>query len=715
MKKTLLAFIKTLFIGVAIICFTNFTSIAQRTCGTMEHLEMQMEQDRGLELRMQQLEQEISNIQQNITGSRAVVTIPVVFHVVYRTNAENIPDYRLIDQLNVLTEDFRRLNADQTNTPAGFQGISADTEVEFCLAQRDPSGNATTGITRTLTSVTSFNTNDAVKYNSQGGKDIWDRNKYLNIWVCNLGGSLLGYAQFPGGTAATDGVVSHYLYTGTTGASAPYNKGRTGTHEVGHWLNLRHIWGDSNCGNDQVTDTPVQQSSNYSCPTYPRNPNTCSSTNANGDMFMNYMDYTDDGCMNAFTAGQGTRMQAALNTVSRVGLKTSNGCVPVNLQTDDAGISAIISPTGSSCNNSVTPIITLKNFGSTALTSVVINYNIDGGANQTYSWTGNLASQATVNVTLANITGSSGAHTFTSYTTMPNGVNDMLSSNDSKTENFTIIAAPTTVALPYIEGFEGTTFAPSGWQAINPDANVTWARSTQAGGFGNSASSARMDNFSGNVDISDQNDYLYTPYFNLSNAVAPVKIDFSVAYARYSASNHDSLIVSISTDCGGTWTRHYAKGNTILATNGGTNVQTLFLPTATQWRAESINLDTYIGNPNVRIAFQNKSGWGNALFIDDIIVSDTPIISTNVEKHLSSNITVYPNPSKGEVFIKVSSENEVKISIYNALGKVIVNENNTNNKSGNFNIDLSSYPNGVYFINIETSKGVMVKKMVLAK
>jgi len=186
--------------------------------------------------------------------------------------------------------------------PAAFSGITADVQIEFCLAQRTPAGLSTNGIVRKSTTVTSFSSNDNVKRTANGGDDAWDATKYLNIWVCNLGGGLLGYAQFPGGAVSTDGVVINHTAFGNTGtATAPYGLGRTATHEVGHWLNLRHIWGDASCGSDLVSDTPTQQTSNYGCPTYPRV--TCSNGPA-GDMFMNYMDYTNDACMYAFTNGQ---------------------------------------------------------------------------------------------------------------------------------------------------------------------------------------------------------------------------------------------------------------------------------------------------------------------------------------------------------------------------------------------------------------------------
>jgi hypothetical protein len=302
--------------------------MAQRNCGSMDHLMDQLQQDPSMQLRMQEIENHTNHfIADGGAQSRALVTIPVVFHVLYNTTAQNLSDARIMAQLDVLNKDFARLNADASNTPAVFQGVAANTNIQFCLATVNPTGGATTGIIRKSTTVSSFSSNDAMKYDAQGGSSAWPANQYLNIWVCNLGGGLLGYAQFPGGASATDGVV---LLTGSVGGpsapgtSTPYNLGRTGTHEVGHWLNLRHIWGDANCGSDLVSDTPTQQTSNYGCPAFPRV--TCSN-GPNGDMFMNYMDYTDDACMNMFTAGQSTRAQALFGAGgARAGLMTSPGC-----------------------------------------------------------------------------------------------------------------------------------------------------------------------------------------------------------------------------------------------------------------------------------------------------------------------------------------------------------------------------------------------------
>lgn len=308
---------------------------SHRGCSTMDHLQEQMIADPTLRERMNDIERETARYLETHANEKtsAITTIPVVFHVLYNTTAENISDARILEQLNVMNKDFSRTNADAGNTPSAFQGISSATNVQFCLAKRDPSGAATTGIHRVSTTVTSFPSGTSMKFAASGGADAWDRNSYLNFWVCNLGSGLLGFATFPGGTANIDGVVCLYSSVGgpaAPGTAVPYHLGRTATHEVGHWLNLYHIWGDdgSSCsGSDQVGDTPNQAGSNFGCPSYPRT-DACTAA-LPGVMFMNYMDYTDDGCMNAFSAGQSARIDATING-TRASLKTSQGCVPVS-------------------------------------------------------------------------------------------------------------------------------------------------------------------------------------------------------------------------------------------------------------------------------------------------------------------------------------------------------------------------------------------------
>jgi hypothetical protein len=378
MKHYYTAFQRLLTLMLALFILTGLH--AQRTCGTMEHLEQELQQDPERALRLQMIEDATEEYLLSLDPSegRSTVIIPVVFHVVWRTTAENISDAKIMAQLQQLNDDFARLNADAGNTPSLFQGVAANTQVQFCLAQRDPSGNTTTGIVRRQTTVTSFSSNNAVKYTSNGGSDAWPRDSYLNVWSCNLSNGLLGYAQFPGGSAATDGVVVLYSTVGSLtnpGTASPYNLGRTLTHEVGHWLNLRHIWGDATCGNDFVSDTPVHNASNYGCPTYPHY-STCSGSPV--EMTMNYMDYTDDGCMNMFSSGQGSRMQALFASGgARAPLLASLGCVP------PGGTTTCSTPTGLAAGNITSSAASLSWNG----VSGALSYDLQYRASGTTAWT----------------------------------------------------------------------------------------------------------------------------------------------------------------------------------------------------------------------------------------------------------------------------------------------------------------------------------------
>jgi hypothetical protein len=327
---------KTIFyafaLGLAGLVLPSLSSSAQapatRTCASMEALAAHVAADPALAQRMRNIDNQALQYAAQAKGTAqrtmASVTIPVVVHVLYNTAAQNVSDAQIASQIAVLNEDFQKLNADVSKTPSAFAGLAANTNIAFTLAKRNPNGNATTGIERKSTSITSWGADDEMKSTATGGLNAWNSSQYLNIWVCNLGGGLLGYAQFPGGGAATDGVVILTSAFGRNGSAlAPFNQGRTATHEVGHWLNLRHIWGDASCGTDGVSDTPTQEAPNSGCPSFPRR--SCGNT-ASGDMFMNYMDYTNDACMFMFSTGQSTRMNALFATGgARVSLKTSLG------------------------------------------------------------------------------------------------------------------------------------------------------------------------------------------------------------------------------------------------------------------------------------------------------------------------------------------------------------------------------------------------------
>lgn len=281
---------------------SDLPNTGRRQCASYEVLQAQLKAEPGLAARMNAIEDFTKRFEENPSAFRlvnGVIEIPVVVNVLYRTTAQNISLTQIQSQIDVLNKDFSATNSDYSLTPSIFQGVrSGDVNVRFVLDQ----------VIRKSTNKTSWSTNDAMKKSNQGGISPTSPTTKLNMWVCNLGGGILGYAQFPGGSSATDGVVIDDNAFGNTGTvSAPYNKGRTATHEVGHWMNLRHIWGDATCGNDQVGDTPLHNTANYGCPTYPHL-STCTGTPV--EMTMNYMDYTDDACMYMFTAGQKTRMQA---------------------------------------------------------------------------------------------------------------------------------------------------------------------------------------------------------------------------------------------------------------------------------------------------------------------------------------------------------------------------------------------------------------------
>lgn len=446
---------------------------AQRSCAAHDkHIQM-MGTDAAYAKHHADIEQQTAAFVQARQEARAngaqmqpvVVTIPVVFHVVYANEQENIPDARLLEQLQILNDDFRRMNADQDN----IWPQAADTDIEFCLATRAPNGAPSDGILRVPTTVNGFGTSDNVKFTNAGGSDAWPADEYMNFWVCNLGGGLLGYAQFPGGNPATDGIVCGYQFTGLNGPGAgAYNLGRTATHEVGHWLNLRHIWGDGGCGADDfVADTPESDGANYGCAL---GHVSCSTE----DMVQNYMDYSDDACMNVFSQGQADRMQALFAPGgTRASILSSDGCLPAVPDFDlDAALNAVNSPAGFTCATEVDASVVLFNNGGNTLTSATITYSVDNGADMTYSWTGSLEFGESESVSLGTLTPGDGSHTFAASVSGPNGGIDEDMSNDAASSDFSLDSQGVDVELTLtLDNYPGET----SWFLTDADGNVVWS------------------------------------------------------------------------------------------------------------------------------------------------------------------------------------------------------------------------------------------------
>ena len=311
-------------------CWPSYALAQNQHCATSEKMQEQLTLDAGLAERRAEIETFTQRwVSEHADGAstREVITIPVVVHVVYKTSIQNISDNQIQSQIDVLNEDYRALNTDVGGVPTIWSNRIADCEIEFQLATCDPNGFWTSGITRTETTVTNWQGSDDVKVTAAGGHDPWPSSDYLNIWVCNIGSGLLGYAYQPGINPLLDGVVIGYPYFGRPSSSSTYDLGRTATHEIGHWLNLDHLWGpvaiNTNCNaDDGVTDTPLQQEPNYGCTaTYPHP--SCGG-GSNSDMFNNYMDYGNDECLFFFTNGQKSRMRAALNG-PRSSILNSNG------------------------------------------------------------------------------------------------------------------------------------------------------------------------------------------------------------------------------------------------------------------------------------------------------------------------------------------------------------------------------------------------------
>lgn len=329
---------------------TGTSIFAQKECVTTQYADELLKQQPALQQKIISANSFLNNIRSAAimgagtptSGVAPVITIPVVVHILYKDASQNISDDQVHAQIEILNKAFQLQHADTAKIPARFRDLAANCRIEFCLAKVDPKGYATSGIIRKSTWVTMFGIDDRIKYSDRGGDDAWPRDKYLNIWVGNLAGGIAGYSSPIGGPADRDGIAILTNAFGTKGVP-PYHMGRTAVHEVGHWLGLRHIWGDATCGDDLVDDTPTQRTSNRGCPSGIK---LSCDNKGNGDMYMNYMDLTSDDCMLMFTFGQMNRMRSAFEPGGpRHSILSSEGCtgtpLPAPIEAPETPVPAI--------------------------------------------------------------------------------------------------------------------------------------------------------------------------------------------------------------------------------------------------------------------------------------------------------------------------------------------------------------------------------------
>jgi pregnancy-associated plasma protein-A/type IX secretion system substrate protein len=683
-----------------------------RRCATMEVLKNSFEKNPALK---ESYENDMQRIQQ-LAAARAgnplarematPVYIPVVFHIVLPDPTE-VTDKMIDDQLAVLNRDFAGLNADSVNIPAAFKPLFGKSKIQFVLAKRTPANLPTTGIERIVTAQPSFTVNNNVKHASTGGANAWSSSRFLNIWVCNLSDGILGYSTFPTSATADEQGIVIYNVTLPGGSLAGYNDGRTLTHETGHFFSLFHIWGDDggDCsGNDRVNDTPDQADASSGCHTGVVT-DACN-TSAPGIMYQNYMDYSSDGCMAMFTLLQVTRMETTL-TNSRPSLTTSNGAVSP-LKDNDAQLLSIDNPFNRVCDTKFSPVISLRNYGSQTLTSLDINASVDNGTPVQTHWTGSLASLSSVPVTLNAIAvGNTGSHVLKVQLTSPNGGTDLGTANDTLSKAFVF---PVAATPPLTEGFESDIFPPANWDVINADGSYSWERVTGVAKTGTASMVLRNELYTQNGQI----DYLRLPQVTITDADSAF-LTFQVAAAVKTntgtmLNNWDTLQVLISTNCGNTFTSLYKKWGGSLITRSGITTSS-FVPTASEWRKDSVNLTPYINKGPVMIAFANSTGNENNVYIDDInLYKKTG--NLNLEK---DGWLISPNPSTGPVSVRFSTTpvNLKGISVYNSTGQKLAEKIINNNTPATlYSFNLGKYASGVYIIRLVYSDHTVSRKVI---
>jgi len=628
--------------------FMTYQVIAQDRCGTVEYEKM-LHNKNPLRENIDQFESwikdKITSQQKGFQTKRvesATYMIPVVVHVIHNGEAvgsgTNISDAQILSQIQVLNDDFQRMNADASKTLDEFKPVAGSFPVTFVMAKQDPNGQATSGIVRVKGTQTSWGISDNYTLKALS---YWPAEDYLNIWVTNLNGGLLGYTQTPvsstlqgldqsSGDRLTDGVVVHYKSYGTALATgggsfnllSEYNLGRTATHEIGHFFGLRHVWGDvfdCSTSTDYVDDTPVQDTNyNGTCP-------SVSQTDCNGHaMFSNYMNYTDDACMNIYSKGQVNRMDIVINnSPRRTSLLSSLGLQLPAPVANDVQIKSIVTPGAMTCGN-VTPAITLHNFGSNNITSAQVRFSLNGNPVETKTFPLTLTPTSEANVSFSTIGLSSGStYNFSFSVIQTNGGTDGNSTNNMLSAS---VQVPVPASLPLSEHFNSI---PANWTISNPDGLTTW--SNIATGSGNNAMYVNFVDY----ENSGSSDFLITPVLDLTSATV-ASISFDYAYAMYTGGSNDGLRILVSTSCDfNSAVEIFNKSGGALVTAPATGAA--FVPNSSQWKNAILSLTQFLGQ-KIQIAFVGVNDYGNNLYIDNVAVQNFPITQYTL------NSLVSPSP-----------------------------------------------------------------------
>lgn len=635
------------------------------------------------------LQKEINHF---LPGSKAgnIRIIPVVIHVIHNGGSENISDSQILGQFDVLKEDFRKLPG--TNG----DGNGVDSEIEFRLAKLSPDGKCTNGIVRIQSTLTNHQTHQRTKL---GELSFWDNQRYLNVYVVkSINNGSAGYSSFPGGPDLADGIVMMHNYFGKTGTAS--GLGRTLTHEIGHWLGLYHTFNDG-CGidpcldGDYVCDTPPADSpTNFTCPVK----NTCSNDNPDlNDQVENYMDYSSDACLNMFTNGQKTRMDAALNSIRWDIWQPSN-----------------VSATGVDSSYNSPPCNVIADFtanGKNICTgSTVVFINKSQNTPVSFQWTfpgGNPSSSTLANPTV--VYGNTGNYPVSLVATNSVGT-DSITLND-----FIVVSAPVPgTSLNYSEGFETTLFPPNGMTVENPDTGITWERDTVASYSGNG--SVKINNLI-NTNYG-QGDELILPDLDLTSYSGTPFLSFRWAYARSSTVYSDELIVLLSKDCGLNFTQILYKSGNALAT---APVQTTpFIPDSSQWKQAKVTLFNYKNYNNVILKFVNVTDGGNNLYLDNIQVGDTVFSLESEEINWQDDrVNIFPNPSNSFITVEylIEQAGPVKMELVDISGNTISVAEIHPASPGKYITVLNTsgtLARGIYLLRLTTGNTIFRKKIVLA-